>query len=52
MAKRIYTWEELERMEATEITNLCKEYGMSALSMRTFTLKQKMAFIRAVQITK
>lgn len=47
---RTYTFEELENMDVVELNMLCREYGMSTLSFRTFTLRQKIAFVHAHQI--
>ena len=47
---KTYTWEELENMDVVELIELAKAYGMTALSLRTFTYKQIIAFVRAQQI--
>lgn len=47
---RTYTFEELENMDVVELTTLAKAYGITALSLRTFTYKQIIAFVHAQQI--
>lgn len=44
MKKRM-TYEEIEKLSAMEIYDLCKKYGMSTRTMKTFTYKQKVAYI-------
>ena len=46
---KTYTFEELKNMDVVELNTLARAYGMSALSMRTFTLNQKIAFVHAHQ---
>lgn len=47
---KIYTYEELKNMSVTELCKLCETYGMSTRSIRTFTYKQMIAFVRGHQL--
>lgn len=39
------TYEEIEKLGVIEINNLCEKYGMSIRTIKTFTYKQKLAFL-------
>ena len=47
---RIYTFKELEEMDVIELNKLCRVYGMTPVQFRTYSWKQKIAFVRAKQI--
>ena len=49
--KKILSFEELEKIYVTELNELAKELGLTNMSMKTFSLKQKIAFVHGKMLT-
>lgn len=43
--KKILSFEELEKIGTTELNDLAKKLGLSNMGIKTFSLKQKIAFV-------
>ena len=43
--EKILSFEELEKIDATELNSLAKKLGRTNMGIKTFSLKQKIAFV-------